>query len=203
MATRLTNDIRDSIVAKLMKHRFGDAIDTLIKDRAAFAEKIYNDVYPETQRHRMASLPAGWLPEDSDLSVEFNGQARGYTRLPFDGSFYGPMARFRSKVERVHRRILNKHDHSACAKSYDATHALAVEYGQLSDRFDSLKAEFETAERKASAALASVTTIKRLIETWPEIEPFAKEFDETPPKLPAIPTSDLNQLLDLPVDEAA
>jgi len=202
MATRLTKDIRDSILTEVLRHRFQDRIEVLIADRAYFAEKVYNDIYRKADREKMEALPNGWLPNNTSIGVQFGDGGHRYTTVLFDGAVYGEVGRVRAKTdkprERVKRRVPYKHSHG-CVKVYEPAHKLSVEHQKLEGRFDELKQDYETAKRQASAALASVSTINRLVEVWPEIEPFARKYDETPPKLPAVPTSELNKLLDLPV----
>src|SRR5690606_20734731 len=96
------------------------------------------------------------------------------------------------------RRILNKHVHG-CAKVYDDQHKFSQRFQELDERKKALEGDYGTAKRQIATALASVGTIKRLIEVWPEVAPFAKPFDEGPRNLPSLPTDKLNELLDLPV----
>ena len=55
----------------------------------------------------------------------------------------------------------------------------------------------DTAKRQVKALVGSVTTIKKLAEVWPEGAAFYAEFNDETRNLPAIPTTELNQLLGL------
>lgn len=201
MSTRLTNTLRERITASVLTHRFQEPVEALIADRAAFAEEVYNDVYRKADREKMAALPAGWLVDDVDFGIQF-GDGRGFETVNFSGSFYGDVYRARKPRKdddkRVTRRLLNKH-RSGCVKVYDAAHRLSQKCAVLKERRDELDRQYRDAKRQVEAALASASTINRLVEMWPEVEPFARSFDALPLKVPAVPTDKLNELLDLPV----
>ncbi|MBS0859610.1 Nmad5 family putative nucleotide modification protein [Providencia rettgeri] len=80
---------------------------------------------------------------------------------------------------------------------------------ELSKRFEKLKqkenklAEKETEiETTTRAILSSVTTIKRLIEIWPESkELIPADISKSSATLPALQVEDLNKLIGLPTDK--
>ncbi len=203
MSTRLTNTTRDQIASAVLTHRFREPVDALIADRAAFAEEVYNDIYRKADREKMAALPKGWLTETAAINVQF-GDSRGYESVQFSGKIYGKLGSVKTKDDgkSVERRAFAKNTHG-CARVYDADHRLARKHADLGRRFEELKAAFEAAERQVNAALDSATTVNRLVEMWPEVEPFVRPLGTPSPKVPAIPTDQLNKLLDLPVSEAA
>ena len=90
-STRLNDVGRRFILRGLMKHRFSDRLQDMIKRRAAFAMEVYNRTFTPQERAKMKRLPEGWLKsehyiafhvvEKSD-SVGFNGSlptVRGLT----------------------------------------------------------------------------------------------------------------------------
>jgi hypothetical protein len=200
--TKLTTYIRENLSKDLLKHRFGDAAASLVADRAAFALKVYNDIYSEADRKKMAALPEGWLGKDSDITVQF-GDGRGYGKLEFSGSVYGDVhAVLKEPVDTVYRLVIHQHLRG-CAKAYERTHEFAAEYDALRERQKDLSTQISLARRQTEAALTKATTLKRLVDIWPEIEPFVEKYIDKPKPLPALPTNELNALLDLPVSEAA
>lgn len=70
------------------------------------------------------------------------------------------------------------------------------------ERAQEEKVELEITIRQT---LASVTTVKRLIDTWPEVSELipAYAFDQPKPQLPAVPVSSLNASIGLPLTEVA
>ena len=200
MSARLTKEIREAITTDLIKHRFESAVKEVYAQRAALADAVYRDIYTKAQREQIDALPEGMLPTVDDVSVNFG---TSYTHVYFSGQTYGALIKVASAVrEGTSRRVHYKHK-SGSVKVYDATHKLAVEYDRLSGVVSDLVKEIDTARLASLAAMASASTIKRLIEAWPEVEPFAKRFDTERPSLPMVQTDQLNKILDLPVAEAA
>ena len=196
MNTRLTNDIRTSISEALLKHRFTEAVTAHAKEMATFAQEVYEDKYKKAQRAAMNALPDGWLYESSDITATFG---TSFQRLNFNGSEYGELAKFNASYsDTVTFRVLAK-DKGSCVSTYDAGHKMSSRFDVLKGKSQDLKTQITEARRQVGAALSSVTTIKRLIETWPEIEPFARKFEGEKSHLPALPTDALNAILDLPV----
>lgn len=198
MSTRLTTAIREKIVADLLRHRFEKAVAEHRDDMAALANAVYDDLYSEADRVLLDSMPEDWMPETGSLGVTFAGS---YTHVHFGGYLKGEMAAI-SSFEAVYRRVASKHN-SGCVKTYEARHKLAIRAEKLSAQREGLKEKISEAKRAAISALASVTTVKRLIEGWPEIAPFAAKYEGEKPALPALPTNILNDILDLPVSQAA
>jgi hypothetical protein len=200
--TKLTKWQRETICSAVLRHRFSDQAVALVAERAAFAGEVYNDLYSASDRRKMAGLPFGWLPESRSVHVQF-GDGRGYVELTFSGSVWGAVAKMLPEpLEHASRRILSSH-RQGCAKAYDPTHALTAKYTELSERTEALSRDIDSAARQVNAAIASASTIGRLVEMWPEIEPFVSGFGTPPKTLPALPTDQLNAMLRLPVSEAA
>lgn len=201
-STRLTTDIREKLTLDVLRHRFAADVDALIAMQVQFAEKVYNDLFDQTTIARMQALPEGWLPRSHDIGVQFGyvGGPHRFTRLWFGGYLRGRLDYIRTKssdTSKVTKLVLDSKARG-CAKVYDTSHKLAIEYERIRNRTNDLKGAVETAEKSIMTALNAVTTIKRLVETWPEIEPFTKKYETGPAQLPALPTDHLNQLLRLP-----
>lgn len=201
--TKLTNWMRETIAKSVMQHRFSDAAVAIVKERAAFAMEVYRDIYSEAERRRMKALPAGWLPSEDDISAQF-GDGRHYEQVNFSGAVYGSISKMLPEaIDRVYLPVAYAH-RSGCAKSYEPTDDLSVRYVALKEKTEELSRQIDSAQRQTDAAIANATTIGRLVEMWPEIEPFTTVYEGDKPRtLPAIPTSQLNALLDLPISEAA
>ncbi|MBD9984561.1 hypothetical protein FOT65_15015 [Citrobacter portucalensis] len=82
---------------------------------------------------------------------------------------------------------------------------------EITTRFDEVfAAEAKLEDRKKDiettvwAALNSVTTIKRLIEVWPESKELIPDgVDTAKQTLPALKVEDLNRLIGLPTEQVA
>ena len=199
MSTRLTISIREEISKAALAHRFADDVKALIDAKAEFAAAVYADLYSKADRQRMDELPDGWLENAENIGVQFGGK---YTRIYFNGYTYGQIAQATDYRREDTKRVMSKHK-GGCAKVYEASHPLSTKHAEIEAKERDLREAYELAKRQTGAALSSVTTIKRLIETWPEIAPFAERYETEKPSLPALPTQQLNKILDLPVAEAA
>lgn len=201
---KLTKDIRNTICDDLMQRRFSDDYLVLVNNAKDLANKVYNDVFSETDQKKMDSLPKGWLPSTTALSVKFGGS---HISLHFDGHIkhwisqysiknqYHPNVRIKS-VER-----LVPYKFNSCgvyAKVYDARHQLSDEYTELYNQVIEFHAIAGATRLKLTASLNSVTTDTKLVESWPEVRPFIEKLGKVDIPLPAIPTADLNAALRLP-----
>lgn len=203
MSQRLTNDIREMIVVDVLIHRFRADADAFRADQAALANRVYEDIFDAKTREKMAAVPDGWLPKTTNVGVQFGGANR-YEQMYFDGHISGNIRKVATKSDAPETfRLIPYNRHRVCAAVYEASHPLSIAHAKLEQRKATLDDQIETAKRSIEAALAAVTTVKRLIETWPEVAPFASKFDGEKPQLPALPTQHLNSILDLPVAEAA
>lgn len=197
---RLTNEIREEITTAMLRHRFGKELTKLMADRAALAESIYNDLYKAADRKRIADLPEGWLPTAHEIKFSASGQ---FTSIPFNGGFYGALnLSLPEKSDHISKPFASKHCR-ACVSVYDGAHKLAVRYSEIQSRFSEIAASHDAASHTVKAALNKASTTGRLKELWPEAAPFCLPYEGRVPSLPSVPTSALNQLLDLPVSEAA
>lgn len=198
-SVRLTNEIREEITTAMLRHRFGAELEKLVADRAAFALAVYNDLYKPADRKRIADMPADWLPTSSTIKYR---AGNSYESTPFNGRFYGSlnsaMPATKEAVKDTYLPFASKHCRS-CVASYDGDHKLAIRYLDLETRFKDISERHGIAERQIKAAISRASTIGRLVEMWPEAAPFCKPYEAAAPSLPAIQTSALNALLDLPV----
>ncbi len=197
--TRLTNSIQEQLTTELLKYKFSDKAQELVEKQSTFAHKIYNDCFDKKTRDKMKRLPQGWLPEVGEVSVEF---ASKFTRLEFNGGnnlSWNYRFLFKKSFEAQNKRFPNKHK-SNCVKQYTALDKLALEYTQIQNEISDFTTAISHTKANIQSAFSSCTTVEKLIKNWKEIEPFAKKYVEVKgTNLPALPTEQLNKLLNLPV----
>lgn len=185
MATvRLSNYIKETVISSLLSHAFDEREKALDKEWFALGDAVYQDLYPEDVQKKMKALPSGFLPVDDDVRVSFGGD---FTRVYFGEN-----------------RMLSRAHQANAARVYDDKHPLSVRHAAFRKAKDALSLEKSGAKSSAQAILDSVTTVKKLIEVWPEVEPFVKQFQQTDTGryLPALPIKDLNARLGLSFKEA-
>lgn len=206
---RLTHNIRKALMKKLLTRAFQERAQALVERQCDFAGRVYDDAL-KPHLERIAAIPEGWLQTDDDIKVSFGAD---YAQLDFgSGLSYSIHQSLRSAGakaltdkagNRIERRFPSKF-RGKCVKVYEATHPLSEEFRNLLVEETALVAEIERAQRTTKANLGSVTTVKKLIDVWPEVEEFAKHYldnGERKAVLPAIPRADLNAQLGLPPTE--
>lgn len=202
--TRLTKDIKETLLKKLLVHAYKDRVQEAINANAHFAVKVYNDAFAKDLK-QVNALPKGWLVTDTDITVQFGPTVQ---RLYFRGTLgaYSLSDVLRPCGAQIvydtsYPFPANKKD--TVVKQYDGVHPLVSEFDSLKAKFSDLETEIHRATKTIEAAMNSVTTVKKLIEVWPEVEEFAKPYLDQVPNLPSIPRQELNALLDLPPETAA
>lgn len=176
---RLTDSKRETIVKRLLNHKFGEAEAALNERQKEFANKVYRDCYPEDLRKAMAVLPQGFLRETSHIAVQFGGD---YERLnlpqpePQACKFSG-----------------------SCTKVYDANHPLCAEYRIIAQHEAGLAEQRMDLQAEARAVLDNCSTVNRLLTVWPELGPFCRDMRDSPRRDLMVPRDDLNKTFGLPV----
>lgn len=85
---------------------------------------------------------------------------------------------------------------------FSADHELSKRFEKLNKKESRIKKKESEIEANVQAALNSVTTIKRLIEIWPESkELIPTDISKASIQLPALQVEDLNKLIGLPTDK--
>lgn len=85
---------------------------------------------------------------------------------------------------------------------FPADHELSKRFEKLTQKENKLKEKETEINTTVQAALNSVTTIKRLIEIWPESkELIPTDISKSASTLPALQVEDLNKLIGLPTDK--
>ena len=203
--TRLTKCIREALLKKLLQRAFQSRAQSFVDECAAFVDRVYRDAFQD-KLERMDALPDGWLDTDYYITVQIAGEVR---RMKFDGSLDGwnlpeQMRQAGARGMATHNRRFTARTKSQVVKIYEPTHELSKELTDLLSRREDLCEEIRKAVRSAKAAMESVSTVKKLIDVWPEVEEFAKHYLEDGDRkaiLPAIPRDQLNTMLNLPPEE--
>lgn len=184
MATkRLTIFQRGQILKRLLEHRFSKEEADLAAAGLTLGGRVYLDVYDLALREQMAALPGGFLPLDNQMTVQFGNHV------------------VRVTLAQRHRLAYDHKGFHAVAKVYPPEHKLTLAWEELEARESDYHQRYQEARDLARAMLASVTTVKKLLEVWPEVEPFLKLTEAEAPDrtLPVVPIEGLNARLGLPV----
>lgn len=193
----ISKAISEKIATALVRHRFVAEVEAMRDAEAALAVEVYNWRWTKEDRAKIAATPDGWLDTIGKIEVS---QRFGRFVLHIDGGRY-----FENMPARARGSVTwpqgNKYGTSTVTITDDAlaatveTHAVAV---------DKLQGAIKAAHSDAASTIAGMPSLKRLVEAWPEIQPFATPFmDVKPNQLPALRTEDLNARFRLPVEGAA
>jgi|LGVF01.2.fsa_nt_gb hypothetical protein len=171
---RLTKNTKQQILANVLSKTFKRRADRLEKDGQALGDAVYKDLFDD-HKTLMEAMPEGFLYQESGIKVKFGAGVQYVNfstrqRLPHKASLYGAF------------------------HAYNCDHVLSKTSERLVNRQDKLSADRNELKHKVRAILNSATTDKRLLEVWPEVEPFLPKKEETK-NLPAIPVADLNSMI--------
>ena len=177
MSNKLNMAQRETIVKRVIQHRFPESQRRLDIQICDFAELAWRTVFTPADLLAIKKLPPGWLPKTSEL------------RLMLGGSYhivYYPVAREIPNCKRT-------------THVFDAHHPLTIAFGDLTNARRALDTAIHEAKLAINTVLLQATTIPKLISIWPEVGPFVHGMSDATPNLPAVQTDQLNVLLNLPV----
>lgn len=209
MSVRLTTWMREDIVRSILKHKFKGSYEMFLEGYAKLAKDVYDDVFPAAVRRRMGRLPEGWLPKKERIDIQFgeDGQPQ-YISLNFNGCIRkgkegaGVLTTRETKHPKEVWKLMPYAKFHGCAKVYAPTHPLAERYFVLANLLMTQVIEYREVQKLAEQGVAQATTVSKLIEVWPEVEPFAKQYLKHEPadrSLPVPRLVELNRALGLPV----
>jgi hypothetical protein len=139
------------------------------------------------------------------LRLKFNGKfTHRYGHVVVGGVHISEedMHAFAPSMDAVLKRFPDRKK-GTCVASFEARDSVSLKYDELQNKKTDLIAAFNKARSDTAAAIGQYTTIDKLLEAWPEIEPFTKGVvAKRKPQLPAVPVSKLNELLGLPAEAA-
>ncbi len=165
---RLNEKIRRKILHRLLDHAFGGERGTIAALEERLGQSVYADLYDAETLARMEALPEGFFERRCHVFVAFGGQRDS---VPVSG----PVA----------------HCHSGFdpARSYAASDPRSRLHADIYRRKGELKEREDKARREAMAALGSASTLRQLIEAWPEVAEFAGDVVAPEPATKAIAVS--------------
>lgn len=190
---RLSGWHKELILAALLEHTFKAREKELEDEQQLLGLIIYRDLYSEKTRELMDSLPSCFLPTIRSVKCKFRSVK---CKFGDEVHVYELWADYR--VPDADRR-----DDYRVRKVYGHDDPITHSHFGLQEKAKALYDEKSTAKAGALAVLGRCSTYKKLIETWPEIEPFAKPYGGVQRAVLtplAFPIQDLNHRFRLPVE---
>lgn len=188
---RIRAEIRDQTISNLLKKKFlqddlklEEMREALDKEEKELWKTAYETCFTRREIVMMEAMPAGWMPKavSVHIRIEDPKNPANYTDTQvYWGTVYAISP---EDYERYARPIPYKlKNSSAFAKVIPNTDPYVVAlnaYREHKKDFD--KASADLRDRKHAAAakvrtiIESVTTVKRLLEIWPEVQEFLPEL---------------------------
>jgi len=175
---RLTEERRTLIRNRVITSAFAARDAEVAAEKTALGDMVYDSLYSGPLKQKMEALPAGYLPDTSGLRVQFGASSTGYVYVNFSSQ----------------RRVSNNHSrHTAANYENDDAKTIAFYATQLKEQ--AIEKEKHALRNKVSSLLASVNTVKKLNEVWPESAEFTEGMGQLINTLPAIIPAELNALI--------
>lgn len=175
--SRLTKSLKDEIVSRVIKDVTGVRAEILKAGLKEAADQAYYEIYTPDEVSYMKSGPKDAFYQEESLWLGFDGRHR---RL--DMSKVRPV--FADRAGRYH--VFQLDEGSPVRAVLDG---LRKEEAALEEDRSALR-------REVRSVLNSVTTVKRLLDVWPEAEKYLPDRPETP-NLPAVVVADLNKKIEI------
>ena len=182
--TRLTKDLRNIICNTLMDRAYVERRNKLEEMEHSLGMDVYNDFYTADIREKMSALPKDFFEESI------------FMRVSFDNTYYHIY---------VKESVLFGYNHNkqyvGALNNYPAGHELTDKFILFKKYKEELEHDLECLKMETFAILEKCATVKKLIETWPEITSILQELNistNQSPKvlLPAV-IHDMNNLFQL------
>lgn len=208
--TRLTVSIKDKMVNKaLVVAGINKEFKSLVGRRALLANSIRIDCLGGKENiakikshfEKISKLTGSDLIKNvskyssfyaiSDYELNHINLGGMRVTLQYSGEYCG--------YEDRDKRVL--HDIVPCDKSvvYTADHEFTKEFLLIEGDYKTVRGKKEGIAAQVRATLNQFTTIKKLLEAWPESKDLIPDdVDEVKPKLPVVQVQDLNCLIGLP-----
>lgn len=200
---KLTNAIRDVIVHNAVaKSGLNDVRDAIVKQRAEWAEKVRLEAVGgvEVEKSlRAVNEQYEALRESVPKSIQGDFRKPAKTRneiylnvagISFCAYFHGCIDY--SRGDQIYRI-------SPSSYTLLADNPLVAEFHEIHNKQAEYDDKLSTLLNSVRAAVQKVTTVKKLLEVWPEAkELIPEEVEKQVAQLPSIRTEDLNKMIGLP-----
>lgn len=194
--TRLTKELRKQIAKNAVTTAFATRKEALNTRQNTFADKVYEvgfgKLKPVLQR-----LEADHKTMSDVLLTHVDNPTT--TRHQIRVNFAGCTA----DLQMTEARLLPNTYSYRAAIAFDAEHELTREWEALAAEEKALRAAENSLESQVTGVVESVTTVKRLLEVWPEAKDLLPEQTAKATTAVALPIGTLNHLIGLPKPEVA
>lgn len=184
-SVRLTKEMREDIVANVVKSTFAKRASAIEKENQEIAEMIYKEVVGD-HILSVSCLPDGFMPTVKEIIV-----------------YVGPRWNEKKTFEMLDRKRFPNQFIKDYLKAYkpsegnpDLSASLIKKISSHMLKIDKINEDKDNLRSSVRSIVQSVTTIKSLLEVWPEATKYIPErVTKEPKQLPALPIADLNEMI--------
>ncbi len=201
---RLNNDIRARIIkAAIEKAGINKLQNEINKRRNSLAVKAHASSHGGPEKYKIIqSILDGVRESMKTLESDYKISIRMTTSNSSEGYSFGGCRDTLSYGSDKNGEDLSLYSASWENRLFAADHPLSVEWNEIRQHQEVLSSQKEKVTQAVTAAVNSVTTVKRLLEIWPEAaELLPDDVEESKPSFPAISVDDLNAIVGLPSGE--
>ena len=190
---KLTKEMRRSIREKVIQRRFAEVEKVLVDEAVSLCSGIVQGL------EIIGDYPEGWFKKRDKFCISVDGiPGRLDEKFEHGASSHRLVKKSYYWEVRLQKSIPVPFSVSDGYPTVARDSVLWPMFEDLQRRIDAFLDEREEAEAKTGAILAKFSTVKSLLDTWPELEPFVPAAAAALP--PALPIYEMNKLLGLPVE---
>ena len=190
---KLTKEMRVSIRDKVIERRFAETEKALLEEAVSLCSGVALGLEIK------GDWPDGWFHKKDKFNIDVAGLGGHLDERFMHGQSVHQLAA-KSWCWGVRLPEAIRVPYSASERNTPVARdsALWPLFEDLHQRIDAFFEERSDAMAKTDAILAKFSTVKSLLDAWPELEPFVPK--EAAPLPPALPIYEMNKMLGLPVE---
>ena len=186
-SVRLTDSLRQEIVAVAMKGAFETEMHAAMKALHDAGMAAYNAAYTEDEMAMMQKLGPKFLGTRERLrfAIRKEGSGPGDDEIKPNSTVECPLMEY----------VPVPFQQAAWGNAIITTNEAHANVMKAIDALDKVKEQVANLKREIRSVVGSVPTTKRLVEVWPEAINYLPKEDAPPTNLPAVQIEALNALL--------
>lgn len=201
MSRELASEIVNNVLRATFKDRLASLIEEENEEEKKLGDRVYLEAIPEEYLKLMRKLPATYFTQS------YHAMPRGRDGYiidhPLHRSWYGLYAIISGSYFRYGSSGIMMSDSRPIPALYqhgrwgDISGSLIIEIDAWKARYEQLFNEALELKTKIDSVMASVKTVKALLETWPDCKQYIPEhaFASDDRSLPMVVIADLNDAI--------
>lgn len=189
---KLTKEMRGYIRDKVIERRFLMTEIELLEETVNLCSGVALGLEIK------GDWPKGWFKERDKFSISVDGIPGRLDEVFMHGASSHRLKKGPCWEVRLKNEIPVPYRESGGYQKVARDSALWPMFEDLQQRIDAFLEERNEAKEKMDAIMAKFSTVKSLLDAWPEMAPFVPK--EVAPLPPSLPIYEMNKMLGLPVE---